>query len=437
MLFIGDIHINSRYKDSIISNIKEYIYSQPEEKNIIFLWDYVYHFSYDRRALLELFELFIDLFKDGKNIYVLAGNHDWIAESFVFEEAKRSFDIFNDLKLWNWNKICFIDKVIKETIEWTDVLFFPFNINIEKLSWKSSKNDLENIQVEKEQSPKSINTLFDAPSSSWDVIGETVKQLARSQNKNEQISAKINKLLLEKINENNWKKLIVVHHYYFSDTKFPCQKSIFSFKDIALTNKFFDMENVYFVSGHLHQWFSFKNYFCTWSVWNTSPLEQNQLKFLYKLDVQDMGIYPSQINVNPYITVFDDQKIDSSFLETHIQKLYEDNVNYFVSDKFRFFPSPFRLPKLKDISLTFQTQKIDYDNLNEYVTQDTLNWLKDIKIKKSSLKLNQVINMLDTSSKDLQNSISDWKNLLKDYISQKFAEQSEVYIQKLKELKIL
>jgi|GEM_PF-1357580 len=72
VLIIGDIHISSRLGDKIISTIKKYIDSHPDEKNIIFLGDFVYHFSYDRNALLGLYHLFVELFEQGKTIYVLA-----------------------------------------------------------------------------------------------------------------------------------------------------------------------------------------------------------------------------------------------------------------------------------------------------------------------------------------------------------------------------
>jgi len=41
------LHINSRVKDRIIEELRAFI-SNSSETNIIFLGDYVYHFSYDR-----------------------------------------------------------------------------------------------------------------------------------------------------------------------------------------------------------------------------------------------------------------------------------------------------------------------------------------------------------------------------------------------------
>lgn len=86
MLLIGDIHITSKYTDAIIDTITRFVDQHETEKNIIFLGDYMYMFSYDRTALASLFDLFLQLRKNGKNVYVLAGNHDWIGQQFVYAE---------------------------------------------------------------------------------------------------------------------------------------------------------------------------------------------------------------------------------------------------------------------------------------------------------------------------------------------------------------
>ena len=93
MLWIGDVHITSKWKDDILGELKSFIDSHPDEQSVIFFGDYVYHFSYDRKALLALFSFFVELYHAGKDVYVLAGNHDWIDNHFVFAEGKHAFDI--------------------------------------------------------------------------------------------------------------------------------------------------------------------------------------------------------------------------------------------------------------------------------------------------------------------------------------------------------
>ena len=84
MLLIGDIHITFKEKDRLLNMLKEQILAHPEEKNLLFLGDYVYSFGYDRASLLALYEFFLSLYAEGKNVYVLSGNHDWIKDTFVF-----------------------------------------------------------------------------------------------------------------------------------------------------------------------------------------------------------------------------------------------------------------------------------------------------------------------------------------------------------------
>lgn len=59
MLLIPDIHINTQYRDQIISKLSDIVTSHPDEKHIVLLGDYVYMFSYDRDALLALYKLLI------------------------------------------------------------------------------------------------------------------------------------------------------------------------------------------------------------------------------------------------------------------------------------------------------------------------------------------------------------------------------------------
>ena len=61
MLRIGDIHLRTTEADRIIETIRGYIIANPEEQHIVFFGDYVYHVQYDRKMLLRLFHLFLEL----------------------------------------------------------------------------------------------------------------------------------------------------------------------------------------------------------------------------------------------------------------------------------------------------------------------------------------------------------------------------------------
>lgn len=93
MLIVGDIHMTGRQQDPILTTLQEFVAAHPDEQHILFLGDYVYHFSYERKSLLALFGFFVELYKQGKSVWILAGNHDRIQEHFVFTEGKWSFDL--------------------------------------------------------------------------------------------------------------------------------------------------------------------------------------------------------------------------------------------------------------------------------------------------------------------------------------------------------
>lgn len=430
MLLVWDLHITSKYKNQIIDEISWFIDSNHTEKNIVFLWDYVYHFIYDRAAILDFFWFLLKLYSEWKNLYVLAWNHDWIQWSFVFEEAKRSFDILNSYD--SENKIKFITKPLFENIEWNNFLFLPFD--------------------------------FDFKYDGSGISDQEINYLLNSTNKNENLSWAINSYIIDQIkdykSQNNWKKLFIFHHYYFESIEFPAQRWRFNFKDVALSHKLLDQKDVYFISGHLHQWFVHKNYFCVWSVWNSSPLEQNQFKFLYKFDPNLLKIFASCVYVNPYFTLevqseiswgtkvsseqfpglFSSQTNLSNFwlqdFETQIKGFYENVKSKFVGWYDVVFED-YKMPNLKDISVNFIWNWLEYDNIKNVVNEELLDWLKDVKIKKMQVNLDNVANMLDIGKKDLQNSLSDWKWLLKQYIEQKFPDRSQKYLDKLVEMKLL
>ena len=98
MLLIWDVHLSAKIKPQLLPMLKGFIESHSEENNIVFLWDYIYHFSYDRTSLLELFQYFLELYKQWKTLYILSGNHDRIGENFVFEEGKKVFDLLEKNK---------------------------------------------------------------------------------------------------------------------------------------------------------------------------------------------------------------------------------------------------------------------------------------------------------------------------------------------------
>ena len=409
MLFIWDIHITSRFQESILAHLKAYIQEHAQEKNIIFCGDYVYHFSYDRNALLSLYQFFLELVYQGKTVYILAGNHDRLGNSFVFEEAKKAFDIVNSIT-HDQGKIFFITKPLWQTIEGKEIFFLPFTIH---------GNDLE-IQ-EKKELPFNIQG--------------TVDILKKSSNKNESFSWLLNEYLRSQIQGK--KNILIVHHYYINNTVFPGQKSRFSYKDIAIHESILLQEGIALISGHLHQAFTHNNCLCLGSVWSTTPLEANQTKYLFSYTPTTEEIQATEVTINPYFTleqwsaaISKEDILDHQDLVRKQSKKNMESPNRNISYKDTE-------TDLKNVSLSIKTDSIDYQRIDEYIATELRQSIKDIKLKKESVELDQLLMDFEISAKNLSTGFADWKDILKSYLQQKHGNEYEKYETKLKELKLL
>lgn len=415
MLLIGDIHINTRYQDKILTELKTIFSTYSDEKTIIFFWDYVYHFAYDRNALLQLYKLFLELFDQGKSVYVLSWNHDRLGDSFVFEEAQKAFDIIQNAKFRmqnseGWN-IQFVTKPKVETIEGEKILLLPFFLPSEiKENTYSPKN-------EKLKSISDFSTL-----------------LEKANHKHEQFSWYINKFLSEQIDRNP--NLTIFHHYYINGTSFPWQKSKFNYKDIALNEQFLDIPSIKMISGHLHQPFSHTNYLCLGSVRSTSSLESNQNKYVFQYDTKSKKVTALPLMINPQVMIRSKDAITEAVLLKELQAINEVNKWYFSSPMRDIQFKENTKPKLTNISLTLNVEYIDYDKMNEFIDDDLRKSCKEIRLKKDIENMDSLLNNFKISSDDL-NGFSDWKNILQEYMQKKFGSEYPKYEKVLKELKLL
>lgn len=406
MLLIGDIHTTSRINDKLINSLKNFFEQNSEEKNIVFLWDYVYHFSYDRKAILELYNLFLRLFEKWKNIYILAWNHDRLWNYFVYQEAQKAFNIINNIKKSDW-KLSFITQPIIENIEWENILFFPFSIDI------ANTQDL-----------KYTNPLRE--------------ELSNSKNKSEQTSWQINQILSNYISEHQ--KLTIIHHYYINNTIFPWQKSRFWYKDICLSNEFLDNSDIRLISWHLHQAFIHKNYFCCGSVRSTTPLEINQNKFLFKYKPENNYIEWFFNDINPYIMINKTQWkiINKSSIDDIFQKTSEENISNLQSNEYRKIQiwNQAQL-NISNASIQIKVEEINYENIETHIEKDLIKEFKDIKLKKDTKSIWEIIQNFSTSAENLKTWFTDRKTILKEYIENKFQWDSYKYEKILKDLNII
>ncbi len=419
MLLVGDLHINSRYQDKILTGLRDIFSAYPDEKTIIFFGDYVYHFAYDRNALLQLYKLFLELFGEGRHLYILAGNHDRLGNSFVFEEAQKAFEIIQNaesrMQNVEWGKIKFITKPIVETIEGEEILLLPFF-----LPWETSGKETIRSYSPKNERLKAIS--------------DFAELLTKSTNKHEAFSWYINQLVTEAVDKNP--NLTIFHHYYINGTSFPGQKSKFNYKDVALHEAFLDISTIKLVSGHLHQPFTFNNYLCLWSVRSTSSLETNQNKYVFHYDTATKKVTALPLMINPQVTIRSQEALTEPMLMNELKTINEANKQYFSSPARDITFKENLKPNLTNISLTLNVEHIDYDKIDDLIAPDLRTSCKDIRLKKDIENLDNLLNTFKVSSDDLS-GFSDRKNILQTYMQKKFGNDYPKYEKVLKELKLL
>lgn len=404
MLLIWDLHITSKIKTELLDQIRAFVASHPEEKNLIFLGDFVYHFSYDRTALLELFEFFLELYSAWKNIYILTGNHDRLWNTFVFEEGKKVFDLLQNNQ--SNGKLHFITEPRLTEIEEEKILFLPFC-----------------LEIQEEKYP-----LFEQ--------GKTLltQELLLSKDKNEQFSGKLNQLVNAYIQQE--KKLTIIHHYYFNKEKFSSYRSSFSFKDIALSEQLLDNTDVRCISGHLHAPFVHKNYLCTGSVWATSPLEVNQLKWCFSYSQGKYSFFWQQI-LN-YLEVEESHKVEPQLLKSQFQQYALALKNNLSSSSFfnldEFMVSDLDLARTV---LTLRVEELNYDQIDELLVPELRKQLSDFRLKKNTKQVWDLLTQLEKPDESQLQTFGGWKELLKNFLEKQYPDEYQAYEAALKELKIL
>ena len=351
---------------------------------------------------MELFQLFLELYKEWKTVYIISWNHDWLSENFVFEEGKKVFDLLQE-KSWS---IHFITKPELAEIEWEKVLFLPFCLDLKE-------NEYEEYKL-------------------WE--NSLTKTLLESKDKNEVFSWKINQLVNWLIKK-EW-KLTIIHHYYTNKQKFPWYRSQFSFKDIALSEELFDNPDITLISWHLHAPFVYMNYLCTWSVWPTTSLESNHLKWMFTYSNSNFSFYASQpihYIETENIWVTKEEQIQS------IYRQYTNNIKtIFESSNILKF-NEFEVPELsiKDVSLTLKVKQLDYDKIDDILDPKLREIITDYRLKKDSQQMKDLIEKLWKPDEEKLQTFWWWQELLKDFLKVHYPDDYNEYENILRELNVI
>lgn len=404
MLFVGDIHICKKQQHALLEQLRAYFAQHADEKQIIFLGDYVYHFTYERGALLALFGLFVELLHQGKELWILSWNHDRLQGHFVFDEARQLCDL-----MWNEGKrLHIITQPQFATIEDQEVLFMP-------------------------------SLPFDQPVAQ----GEKYAYLEAEEHPNAKQSARLNQCITDMVQEWRAKEtlhpLLLIHHRYVVNTVFPWQQARFSFTSPGIDAAWLDATDIRMLSGHLHSAFVHKNYLCTGSIWYTSPLESNEVKWMFRRETWG-NILATPFVINPYIVI--DQKegemVDQAQLQELRQTLCQKSASLLqstVRDIVVVDTMP-ALP-LTQTTLTIRRPLVDYTALDSLVDMDTQRLLADVKIKATLALPSVLLEEINDASLELTERISDRKILLRRYIDAKYTDRAPAYRSLLQEMSLV
>jgi hypothetical protein len=410
MLLIWDIHIHPRYCDHIIDMLRSYIIEHGDEREIIFVWDYVYHFSYHRASLLALLDFFLELAQWGKKVYIVAGNHDRLGQHFVYAEAEK---IVNQQKYSTiTDNIHFITQPCVQEIDHQTVIFLPY------------------ILKRSEYTPASDDYSFD-PELQWYQCATHTQSKA---------SYMLNAYLTDTIQttriSDTDKDLLVIHHYYIAWTQFPGMRAVFGYKDLALSPKRLDEKNIKLISWHMHHTFAYKNYLCIWAIRSTSPLETNQLNYLFNYK-KDTTVEATQTAFNPYLnlTLEPDDTVDEASLRKHRSILQTQSQWQFHTEWWRVQLYLCDLP-LNRTTISLTSRHLQYDTLSEHILPELQQTLREIKLKQDLWSLSTMIEDLAGADKNFTSWRSDRKILLDEYLERKFGERKQLYVDMLRELSI-
>ena len=230
--------------------------------------------------------------------------------------------------------------------------------------------------------------------------------------------------------------LMLIHHYYTNKEQFPGYRASFSYKDVALSEHFLDMPGLKMISGHLHAPFVYKNYLCVGSLWATSSLENNQIKGLWSLQDGKLNFYGQQV-VN-YLQLDGEKKVEKSDFDLLYQEMSDQLRNNLASSSI-FLLDKFENPslELKKTVVSLKVAQLDYEKVSDNIDDELRMSLADFRLKKSTQKVDDLLQKLQRPEEDALQTFGGWKELLKSYLQTQYGEDYPKYEQILRDLKIL
>ena len=152
----------------------------------------------------------------------------------------------------------------------------------------------------------------------------------------------------------------------------------------------------------MHQAFAYKNYLCTGSLRATSPLEVDQIKYLWIW--KDEKFTAHETGINYYFTM-ERKTVNADLFSQSFQAISENDIlshwkSLKNSDNFK--DASFTVETnykdsldMKNVSLSLSVEKLQYDNMDEFVEPKLQQSLQNVQLKKDTKSTEKLLEQLE------------------------------------------
>ena len=92
---------------------------------------------------------------------------------------------------------------------------------------------------------------------------------------------------------------------------------------------------------------------------------------------------------------------------------------------------------MKNVSLSLSVEKLQYDNMDEFVEPKLQQFLQNVQLKKDTKSTEKLLEQLEKPDLAGQLSFGNWLELLKMFLKKQYPDDYEEYEKLLQEMKIL
>jgi hypothetical protein len=131
-------------------------------------------------------------------------------------------------------------------------------------------------------------------------------------------------------------------------------------------------------------------------------LETNQPKFLFSYTPANNSLKAQEIAINPYFLIDNPkEQLSQESLFATVSDIKNTSKNWFSPDSlWKNVDIHFQKLDLHQISLQIKVDSINYEQMEEYVDEDLVGTLKDIKLKKKFASSENLLEDLKTSTQN-------------------------------------